>query len=188
MADGRVLPGDELIGDPMLTSTQEITIRRSPHDVWPWLAQMGADRAGWYSYDWIDNGGRRSANCILPAFQQLSIGQTIPALPGAADGFIVLAFEPARFLVLGWCAPGAPPVMTWAFVLEPVDESCSRLVVRARASAQYRFQGLPKWLSLAVVPLAHFAMQRRQLRGIAARVESLPPRLEGRAAVSTELS
>jgi len=187
MADGRVWPGDELIGDPMLTSTQEITIRRSPRDVWPWLVQMGADRAGWYSYDWIDNGGRRSANCILPAFQQVSVGQLIPALPGANDGFIVLAVEPDRFLVLGWCTPGAPPVMTWAFVLEPIGRY-TRLVARARASAQYRFQGLPKWLSVALVPFAHFVMQRRQLRGIAARVESLPPRLEAQAPVSAELS
>jgi len=144
---------------------------------------MGADRAGWYSYDWIDNAGRRSATRILPALQQLSVGQLIPALPGATDGFTVLTFEPDRFLVLGWCSPGSAPVMTWAFVLETVDESCTRLRVRARTSAQYRFQGLPKWLSVSLAPVVHSVMQRRQLRGIAARVESSPRRLQDRAAV-----
>jgi hypothetical protein len=55
------LPGDELIAEPIGTLTHAITIWRPTRDVWPWLAQMGAgSRAGWYSYDFIDNGRQRS--------------------------------------------------------------------------------------------------------------------------------
>ena len=55
----RNLPGDRLVEKPIATITHAITIRRFPHKVWPWLVQMGAGRAGWYSYDFIDNGGHR---------------------------------------------------------------------------------------------------------------------------------
>jgi hypothetical protein len=50
------LTGDELIMLSIGTLTHAITIRRSPGDVWPWLVQMGAGRAGWHSYDFLDNG------------------------------------------------------------------------------------------------------------------------------------
>ena len=66
------LAGDELIPRPIGVVNHAITIHRSPRDVWPWLAQMGAGRAGWYSYDFIDNGGHRSAKRILPEFQHLT--------------------------------------------------------------------------------------------------------------------
>jgi len=48
----RALPGDGLIEQPAGSLHHAISIRRPRHDVWPWLAQMGAgSRAGWYSYD-----------------------------------------------------------------------------------------------------------------------------------------
>ena len=100
----RALPGDELIRDPIASLTHAITIQRPPHGVWPWLVQMGADRAGWYSYDFIDNGRRPSADRIVPALQTVAVGDLFPAVPGATDGFHVLAFETARHLVLGWQA------------------------------------------------------------------------------------
>jgi hypothetical protein len=65
----RTLPGDEILPNPIGSITDAITIRCAPRDVWRWLVQMGAGRAGWYSYDFVDNGGRRSADRILPEFQ-----------------------------------------------------------------------------------------------------------------------
>jgi hypothetical protein len=63
----RALPGDEVIPAPIGSHTHAITIHRSPRDVWPWLAQMGAGRrAGWYSYDLLDNGRQPSAGRIVP--------------------------------------------------------------------------------------------------------------------------
>jgi hypothetical protein len=108
----RTLPGDERIPAALDTLTHGVTIRRPPRDVWPWLVQMGAgSRAGWYSYDWLDNGRRPSAARILPELQHPGIGTIFPAAPGMTEGFTLLAIEPERMLMLGWPAPdGTPPV------------------------------------------------------------------------------
>ena len=79
----RVLPGDELIPEPIGTLTHAITIRRPAREVWPWLAQMGAgNRAGWYSYDIIDNGRRRSAARIVEELQHYCGRHTLPGRSG----------------------------------------------------------------------------------------------------------
>jgi len=166
------LPGDELIKEPIGSLDHAITIRRARREVWPWLAQMGAgSRAGWYSYDFLDNGRRPSAERIIPELQKLAVGMIFPALPGATDGFTVLAFEPQRFLVLGWTTPDGARLMTWAHVLEDGEHGSTRLIVRARAGPGYRFHGLPWWATKRIVAAIHFVMQRKQLLGIARRVE-----------------
>ena len=167
----RPLPGDGMIPHPLASLTHAITVRCAPEDVWPWLAQMGAGRAGWYSYDAVDNGGRPSADRIVPELQAIEIGYLFPWLPGADDGFNVLACEPGHALVLGAPASEASPVVTWAFVLEPRPGGTTRLIVRARGSRAYRFHGLPAWVTRRVVPPGHFVMQRKQLLGIARRAE-----------------
>jgi hypothetical protein len=96
-----------------------------------------------------------------------------PAVPAAIDGFHVLTFETGRYLVLGWrSAPNAAPIMTWTFVLEERPDRSSRLIVRARGGAEYPFYGLPAWIGVPFVRVAHFIMERKQLLGIAARAES----------------
>ena len=168
----RALPGDELISKPIASLNHAITIRRARSDVWRWLAQMGAgNRAGWYSYDFLDNGRQPSAARIIPELQFISVGTVFPAVPGVTEGFTVLAFEPARFLVLGWLTPDGAPLVTWAFVLEDAEHGSTRLIVRARGGPGYQFHGLPWWLSKRIVPVVHFIMQRKQLLGIARRAE-----------------
>jgi hypothetical protein len=173
----RVLPGDGLIRDAIGTLTNAITINRSPRDVWPWLVQMGAgDRAGWYSYDRVDNGGRKSADNIVPALQDIQVGTLFAALPGESEGFHVLQFEPEYFLLLGVIPrPQSAPLVTWAFVLDEVGPHCTRLVVRVRAGRDYRFKGLLPALGLPLVRVIHFVMQRKQLLSIATRAETRPP-------------
>ena len=90
----RPLPVDSLVSEPIFASTHAITIDAPPEYVWPWIAQMGAGRAGWYSWDAIDNGGRPSATSILPTFQTVVNGDVMPAIPGATDAFIVAAVDP----------------------------------------------------------------------------------------------
>jgi hypothetical protein len=69
------LPGDDLIPKPVGSLTHAVTITRPPHDVWPWLAQMGAgSRAGWYSYDFLDNGQRFQPNRNAPPRSILKAG------------------------------------------------------------------------------------------------------------------
>ncbi len=166
------LAGDDLIRDPIGAVNHAITIRRSPHDVWPWLAQMGSGRAGWYSYDFIDNGGRRSAERILPEFQHVTVGTVFPALPDAKDVFVVAQCEPERSLVLAWRLPDGRYQTTWAFVLEQPQPNQTRLIVRGRVASGYRPYGLPQWVALLLGRPAHFIMQRKQLLSIRNRAET----------------
>jgi hypothetical protein len=167
------LPGDELIRQPLDTLNHAVTIRRAPHDVWPWLVQMGAGRrAGWYSYDWLDNGRQPSATRIMPELQHPTVGTVFPAAPGMTAGFTLLAIEPERTLTLGWIGPDGTPDVTWTFVLDEVTPGVSRLRVRARGGQGYRFHGLPVPLTKPAVRLVHFVMQRKQLLGIKQRAES----------------
>jgi hypothetical protein len=171
----RALPGDERIPQAIDTLTHGVTIRRAPRDVWPWLVQMGAgSRGGWYSYDWLDNGRQPSAVRIVPALQHPAIGSIFPALPGMTEGFILLAIEPERVLMLGWPAPDGRPEVTWTFVLDEVAPGVTRLLVRVRGGAGYRFHRLPLPLTRLAVRVVHFIMQRKQLLGIARRAESMP--------------
>jgi hypothetical protein len=168
----RELPGDDLIENPIGSLQHAITIRRACHEVWPWLVQMGAgSRAGWYSYDFLDNGRRPSATRIIPELQQLAVGMIFPAGPGVTDGFTVLAFEPERFLILGWTTPEGGRLMTWAFVLEEAAHDSTRLIVRARVGPGARVFGLPWRAAKYLVSVIHFPMQRKQLIGIARRAE-----------------
>lgn len=172
----RAMAGDEFVPQAIDTLTHAVVVRRPPREVWPWLVQMGAgSRAGWYSYDWLDNGRRRSARRIVPELQHPEVGSVFPALPGVREGFSLLALEPERALVLGWNTPEAAPEVTWAFELEEPRPGTTRLVVRARGGPGYRFHGLPPPVTRLVVRAVHFVMQRKQLLGIAARAEQSRP-------------
>ena len=94
--EARPLAGYDLIAQPLGSVNHAITIHRPPRDVWPWLAQMGSGRAGWYTYDFIDNRGQRSAERILPEYQNIGVGSVLPALPGARDVFLVAQCEMAK--------------------------------------------------------------------------------------------
>ena len=168
----RTLPGDDLIPQPLGSVNHFITIQRPPHEVWPWLAQMGSGRAGWYAYDFIDNGGRPSAERILPEYQSIRVGSVFPALPGAMDVFLVAQCEPEHSLVLSWRLPNGKYQNTWAFVLEPLQPDETRLIVRGRIAPGYRPYGLPQWLAIPTGSLAHLIMQRKQLLGITRRAEA----------------
>jgi len=166
------LPGDAIIGDAIGSLTHAITIECGRHELWPWLAQMGAgSRAGWYSYDLLDNGRRPSAGRIRPELQQIARGTLFPALPGATDGFVVIDFEPSRFLVLGWPAREGVYLTTWTFVLDELTRGRTRLITRARAASSYPFFGMPQWIGAPIVRAVHFVMQRKQLLNLAKRAE-----------------
>ena len=75
-----------------------MSIRAPASAVWPWLVQMGWRRAGWYSYDRIDNDRIPSADRIMPELQELRPGDFVPEGPGA--GWVVTTVEPGRLLVL----------------------------------------------------------------------------------------
>lgn len=181
----RPLPGDELLPAAGAEATDGITIAATPEQIWPWLLQMGCRRAGYYSVDWVDNGGVRSSRELVPELLQLEVGQVIPAAPDGDDGFEVLSLDAPHALVLGglYDADSARQLkfaaarpehywqVTWAFVLEPLNDRSTRLHVRARALFPESGAFHASWIR----PVHHF-MQRRMLQHLAARVEGRLPR------------
>jgi len=169
------LPGDSLIAHPAQTLTYAITVACPPHEVWPWLAQMGSgNRAGWYSYDRIDNGGCPSTDRILRGLQDVAVGTRFPPLPGVNDGLRVVEFEREASLVLGWQPHRNGPVtITWSFVLEARRPAQTRLIVRARATYGSPGHAVPFWMASPLVHFGHFLMQRKQLLGIVHRAERI---------------
>lgn len=169
------LAGDAIIPQPGFTRTHEKILEAPPANVWPWLVQMGRRRAGWYSIDRLDNGGTPSAHRIVPDLQQIAVGDVLPVTAEGEEGFAVLAIDRGRALVLGspQLLPSGVPAerppykVTWAFVLEPIGEDATRLLVRVRASypRSVRTSALRVW-----VGALHEMMERAQLRGIARRV------------------
>jgi hypothetical protein len=169
----RALPGDHYIPRALDTITHAITIDRPPRDVWPWLVQMGAgERAGWYSYDFLDNGRAASATRIVDELQHPSIGTTFPALPGMKDGFRLAAMKEGEWLILEFRAADGTPDVTWTFVLDPSGPDQTRLLVRVRGGEGYRFHGLPVPLTKLAIRFVHYVMERKQLLNLVDRVES----------------
>src|SRR6202011_6258546 len=116
----RAMPADSVVPAPMWTATHALTMNAAPQHVWPWLAQMGAGRAGWYNYDRIDNGGHPSANCIRQEDQHVVPGDLMPAVPGATDAFRVVTIEPPHDLVLVVPDASGGHQVSWEFLLEPL--------------------------------------------------------------------
>jgi hypothetical protein len=190
----RGMYADELIPEPMASITHAITIGAPPSKVWPWLLQMGAGRAGWYSWDYIDNGGVKSARLILAELQNVEVGQIFPAIPGAADVFVLQGLAPNKHLVL--CVPSSAkgPLVSWEFALEPLNDNETRLIVRGRIAENWltdlggqvdsergpilieRVYGtlaiIPQWIMLPLAWFGHRIMEARMLRNIKQRVES----------------
>ena len=155
------LEGDDVFPHAGAQLTHAIAIDAPPAEVWPWLVQMGCRRAGWYSWDRLDNAGKRSADRIIPELQSLAVGDVLPWRPVGAEGFKVLRIEPERALVLQGGGPQFDG--TWAFVLEPLGAKSTRLVVRYRAAFR---PGARVGLMKPMMAVVHGIMESKQLRTI----------------------
>ena len=166
----RVMAGDGLLPDPMYSGTTAITVNASPEHIWPWLVQIGYRRGGLYSYDWLDRLfgylDRPSATRILPEFQNLAVGDTIPM--GQGPSWPVAVIEPRRALVLDMRNMSSFD-WVWQFGLYPIDETRTQLVSRSCV------RPLTLWARLFtyVIEPAGFVMTRRMLLGIKQRAEGL---------------
>jgi hypothetical protein len=181
----RTFPGAELIPDGTRASTMAVTIDAPPPEVWPWLVQMGWDRAGWYSWDRLDNGGRPSAEEVHPEWQNLSVGEWLSAWSprGPMKAWEVAALEPGRFLglrgstdlrgrVIDRTQPRPPAFVEglWVFLLEELPADRTRLVVGGYQSIRPRW--LERFLNFWVYPPVHWAMQARQFANLKRHVEN----------------
>ncbi|MEU0217782.1 hypothetical protein ABZ281_22900 [Streptomyces sp. NPDC006265] len=175
-------PGDELVPDPDGTSTMATTLPAPPETVWAWLVQMGYDRGGWYSWDWLDHFGEPSADRIVPEWQKLEEGQRLNAVRSSRSWFTVARLERNRTLVLR-SDLGVPSGQSfdpqldplprarvggiWGFHLRPTSDGGTRLVVRTRGTGRPRPFTRP--FDLLLGEPAHFIMQTRQFHNLRTR-------------------
>jgi hypothetical protein len=167
----RAMPGDDLVEDPGDVSTRAVTMRATPADIWPWLLQMGYQRGGLYSNDWIDKVigvlDEPSSWEILPEFQHLEAGDVIP-IGGSGPDWPVKSIEPCKSLVLDIRPEGID--ISWSIGLYEIDEKHTRFVLRIRI----RMKPLMHVLSLfPISDFGQFLMVRWMLLGIKARAEAL---------------
>jgi len=179
------LPGDDLIAFPKINSTRAITIGARPAEVWPWLAQLGQGRGGFYSYDWIENMmglDIHNTDRVLPEYQHIKVGELVPLAP---NGFgVPVAFvEPEETLVLHGdtrqgtegiqipLKPGDYMAVSWGFYLFERLDGATRLVARWRADWAPSVQNA-LFYRVFLEPGA-FLMERKMLLGIKERAERL---------------
>ena len=160
------MPGDEIVARPTFNATRAVTIEARPQEIWPWVVQIGMTRAGWYSYDLLDNLGRPSARRILPQFQNPNVGDVVPMSPDGKQGMLVKDFEQDRWM-LWWDGKGG---MSWVWGLYPVDEARTRLITRVRLHYDWRS---PSILFHMLVEFTDIVMMRKSMLGIKERTERI---------------
>lgn len=146
-------PGAHLVPGGKRGATIAATIDAPPSQVWPWLVQMGCDRAGWYSWDRLDHCGISSETRIHPEWQHIQVGDRLASTPSGNTWFEVAAVEPERFLALRapldlgrqarpFDTAGLRPRFysdsTWCFLLDDLPGGRTRLVVSGYASSRPR--------------------------------------------------
>jgi hypothetical protein len=161
----RTMPGDDVVERPNFVATRALTIEATSEEVWPWLVQIGSGRAGFYSYDWIDNAGSPSAREIIQEYQHIEVGDLVPMLPGTEVGMWVKGFEANRWM-LWWDRNGEA---TWVWGLYPQGAGRTRLISRLRV----RYA----WTSLMIIyyliqDVGDIVMMRKCMLGIKERAES----------------
>jgi hypothetical protein len=157
----RPMPGDDLLPGPG-SATRAISINATPEAIWPWLVQLGYGRAGWYSYDWIDNDFKPSADRIVPQLQELRAGERILMMPSM--GFEVKAVDEPHSIV-SLLEDGST---SWCLALYPSADGTTRLVSRWRPRFERSVADF--FMNLLVEPGA-FVMEQKMLRTIRDRAE-----------------
>jgi len=174
----RRLPGDDIAPDASYVTTRALTIGAPASAIWPWLVQMGQDRAGFYTHNWVERvlrSGIPDTSVIRPEWQNLAIGdlmRTNHDIGGKPMGWPVAAVDEGRALVV---TSKSMPAGTYAFVIEPIDADSSRLIVRDRARWKLR-----EWPFAALVyePL-HAYMEIGLIKGVKRRAEAVQHGLPG---------
>lgn len=162
----RPMPGDDIVRDPSFDATRAVTINSPPEDIYPWIVQMGINRAGWYSYDLLDNLGRHSSETILPEHQNTRIGDMIAMSPDGKQGLHVKDFKSNEW-ILWWDQNGTT---SWVWGIYPDAESRSRLVTRVRI--KYHWLSIDMIFNL-IVEFFDIIMMRKCMLGIKKRAERI---------------
>lgn len=182
----RSLPGDDRVPAPKLNATHAITIRAPVDQVWAWLIQIGQGRGGFYSYEFIENwlgADIHNANRILPEYQNLKVGDTVP-LASNGIGMPVALLEANKTLVLHGdtrtdpnAIPGMKPGdffnVVWGWHLDPIGDHTTHLVERWRVDWN---PSVKNWIYMRLfLEPGAFIMSRKMLLGIKQRAETNTP-------------
>lgn len=157
------MPGDRIVLNPNFNATRAVTVDATPAEIWPWIVQMGYLRAGFYSHDRLDNDGIPSAEHLIPEYQHLELGDSIPLT--AHDYVMVTLLETDSTMLWEYSGDDTTTVFTWAWGLYPRGDRQTRLVTRLR----YRASSLR---SLLMLDFFEIVMMRKCLLGIKRRAES----------------
>ena len=160
----RAMPGDDIVGRPSFNATRGVTINAPAATIYPWIVQMGVSRAGWYSYDLLDNLGRKSSELVLREFQDVKPGDVVPMSPDGKKGLSVKDFKTGEWM-LWWDALGDS---SWAWGIYPETEHASRLITRVRVKYRWLSVYLPFNL---LVEFFDIVMMRKCMLGIRRRAE-----------------
>ena len=162
--------GDELVPSPRISYTRAISINAAPEQIYPWIVQLGAERGGYYSYQWFETNVLRcpiiNADQIHEEWQGLKVGDQVKMCPDSSGPppYEVAILEPGRAMILGHREDGAW-VEVWQFVLVPQADGSTRFILRSRSAAQ-------GWFWDAIRP-GEFIMARGMLLGIKERAEGM---------------
>jgi hypothetical protein len=162
----RPMPGDEIVAKPTFNATRAVSINAIAENIYPWIIQMGVTRAGWYSYDLLDNLAKRSSEIILPEHQNLKIGDIVPLSPDGKQGMLVKDFKKNEW-ILWWDNKGDS---NWVWGIYPEGESTFRLITRVRV--KYRFFSAAILFNL-LIEFFDIWMMRKCMMGIKKRAEKL---------------
>jgi hypothetical protein len=147
----RPLPGDEVVPDADVVMDRAFTVDAPPEAVWPWLVQLGKQRAGWYLPAPVERlvpAGRRGSRVLLPEHVDLDVGDVVPDYGGPHETFEVASVDPPRSLVYRSArGRGGRVAVSWAIVLAPYDVAGPRTRVQLRL----RLGGLRRpWLAASL--------------------------------------
>jgi hypothetical protein len=168
------MPGDDVVPRAQFNATRSITIDAPPTSPWPWIAQLGYQRGGFYTYDQVDNAGEPSADRILEEYQDLKVGDEIPMWHESHG--LSIAYKVESFAVPKWMLwvhrphTDEEPDSTWSWRLTELPTGGTRLVTRMKQD--YRWEDpMLALFNLVLMEFGDFAMERRMLKGIKVRAE-----------------
>ncbi|HXZ73283.1 MAG TPA: SRPBCC family protein [Streptosporangiaceae bacterium] len=179
------MPGDDIVPRAQFNATRAITIQAAPEDVWPWIAQLGYGRGGFYTYDLVDNAGQRSTDRIIDEYQHIKVGDLIPMFHESHG--LAIAYKVDSLQVNEWMMwvhrphENHPPDSTWSWQLTRLPAERTRLVTRMKQDYRWHTPRLAMF-NLILMEFGDFAMERRMLKGIKVRAERAKRNASGNAA------
>ncbi len=181
----RTLPGDERVPDSLATQTMAVSVNARAAEIWPWLAQIGQERGGLYSYELLENLARcrmHNADRIVPEWE-LAVGDRVRLGPEGYPVHGVVALERGRWLLLAGANIQTAQVdelpkpdqaeyvnFSWVFYLDERPDGTTRLISRSRldyAPCSFASRLIWEWFTDPI----GFVMTRKMLLTLKQRAE-----------------